>query len=223
MERARIGRNGVVLLTAALVLVACRGGSGRDGPVATSVPSSTEPTVPTTPVPGSTAGATSTTPTAGVTTSTAPSLGVPVGVQPYTAMRAQVVPPAATLTGVRTGPQDGYDRIVFDFSGALPGSDSVQYVAGVTQDGSGAPVPLGGQAFLKVVFSVAQAHDGGGAPSFPQGNRFDPGLTTVKEVVLAGDFDGHVSFGLGLAGKVGFRVFELSSPSRVVVDVAHPS
>ncbi len=143
--------------------------------------------------------------------------------QPYTAKRAETVPPAARLSGVRTGRQEGYDRIVFDFSGALPGSESVQYVAQVTQDGSGAPVALNGQAFLKVVFSVAEAHDGRGALSIPQGRRFDPGLSTVKEVALAGDFEGYVTFGLGLAGKVGFRVFELSNPSRVVIDVAHPS
>lgn len=217
-----IGRNGVVLLTAALALVACGGGSGQSGAVATSTPSATEPARQTTMLPGSTTGPT-TTPASGVTTSTPPPLGVPVGVQPYNAQRAQEVPPAATLTGVRTGPQGGYDRIVFDFSGALPGSESVQYVAGVTQDGSGAPVPLEGQAFLKVVFSVAEAHDGGGALSFPQGTRFDPGLTAVKDVALAGDYEGYVSFGLGLAGKVGFRVFELSNPSRVVVDVAYPS
>ncbi len=209
------------MLTAATVLVACSGGSGDGGSVATSISSSTAAAVSTT-LPGSPTSATST-PANGVTTSTAPALGVPAGVQPYTATRAQVVPPAATPSGLRTAPQDGYDRIVFDFSGALPGSDSAQYVGGVTQDGSGAPVPLSGQAFLKVVFSVAEAHDAGGALSFPQGKRFDPGLTTIKEVVLAGDFEGHVSFGLGLAGKVGFRVFELSNPSRVVVDVAHPS
>lgn len=228
--RTSVGRNGAVLMMAALALVACGGGSGPDGAVATSMPSATGPAGPTTLIPGSTTSPTSppattspTSPATGVTTSTAPRLGVPVGMQPHTAKRAETVPPAARLTGVRTGRHEGYDRIVFDFSGALPGSESVQYVARVTQDGSGAPVQLNGQAFLKVVFSVAEAHDGSGALSIPQGRRFDPGLTTVKEVALAGDFEGYVSFGLGLAGKVGFRVFELSNPSRVVVDVAHPS
>ena len=133
------------------------------------------------------------------------------------------MPPAARVTEVRTGRHDGYDRIVFDFDGALPGSESVQYVAGVTQDGSGAPVSLNGQAFLRVVFSVAEAHDAAGSSSIRQGRRFDPGLPTIKEVALAGDFEGYVTFGIGLSGKVGLRVFELSNPSRVVIDVAHQS
>jgi hypothetical protein len=30
-----------------------------------------------------------------------------------------------------------------------------------------------------------------------------------------------VSFGLGLARKTGFRVFRLTGPTRIVVDVAH--
>jgi hypothetical protein len=44
----------------------------------------------------------------------------------------------------------------------------------------------------------------------------------LRQLKLAGDFEGVVSFGLGLRGKHGFRVFRLSRPSRVVVDVAHP-
>lgn len=218
MSRTRTAAVGVALGT--LVLAACSGGSGEDGGAMTSVPLTTEATAPPSSLPASSP---TSAPGAGATTSTtsSPSLGAPVGTQAYTAKRAQKVPPAARVTGVRTGAQDGYDRVVFDFEGALPGSESVQYVSGLTQDGSGAPVPLNGQAFLKVVFSVTEAHGAGGASSIPQGTRVDPGLPTVKEVALAADFEGYVTFGIGLSGKAGFRVFELSNPTRVVVDVAH--
>ena len=37
----------------------------------------------------------------------------------------------------------------------------------------------------------------------------------------AGDFEGVVSFGLGLRRKTGFRVFRLTAPTRIVIDVAH--
>jgi hypothetical protein len=44
----------------------------------------------------------------------------------------------------------------------------------------------------------------------------------LRQVKGAGDFEGTVSFGLGLASTSGFRVFTLSGPDRLVVDVAIP-
>ena len=45
-----------------------------------------------------------------------------------------------------------------------------------------------------------------------------PNLLQVKKT---GDFEGTVSFGLGLRRMTGFRVFRLTDPTRVVIDVAH--
>jgi hypothetical protein len=36
---------------------------------------------------------------------------------------------------------------------------------------------------------------------------------------LAGDFEGRVRFGIGVAGRDGFRVVEQHAPTRVAVDV----
>ena len=44
---------------------------------------------------------------------------------------------------------------------------------------------------------------------------------SVEQVKKVGDFEAVVSFGLGLRRKTGFRVFRLSGPRRIVVDVAH--
>ncbi len=35
------------------------------------------------------------------------------------------------------------------------------------------------------------------------------------------DYEGRVDFGLGLTSRTKFRVFELSSPTRIVVDIRH--
>ena len=48
-----------------------------------------------------------------------------------------------------------------------------------------------------------------------------PRFPTLRQVKFGGDFEGYVSAGLGLADRVGFRVFTLTNPYRVVVDVAH--
>src|SRR5579864_8384797 len=55
------------------------------------------------------------------------------------------------LTAVRTGEHNGYDRVVFQFSGTLP-SYAVKRVPAVYSDPKGTPVPLAGQSYLRVVF-----------------------------------------------------------------------
>jgi hypothetical protein len=48
-----------------------------------------------------------------------------------------------------------------------------------------------------------------------------PRCPNLRQVKGAGDFEGVVSFGLGLRHKAGFRVFRLTGPTRIVIDVAH--
>ena len=124
----------------------------------------------------------------------------------------------AQVTGVRTGRHASFDRLVIDLEGAMPGYD-VRYVPEVTTDGSGAPLPLAGEAFLAVDLVTAEAHDRRG-PTIPAGST--PKLAALREWRRAGDFEGHVTLGIGVADRVGFRVFELRNPNRLVIDLAHP-
>jgi hypothetical protein len=48
-----------------------------------------------------------------------------------------------------------------------------------------------------------------------------PLCANLQQVKAVGDFEGVVSFGLGLRRKTGFRVFRLTDPTRIVIDVAH--
>jgi hypothetical protein len=50
--------------------------------------------------------------------------------------------------------------------------------------------------------------------------RSDPMLLQAR---AAGDFESYLSFGIGLNQRTGFRVFTLTQPYRVVIDVAHRS
>ena len=134
-------------------------------------------------------------------------------------------PPAgpAYLTAVRTGREEGFDRVVFEFEGTLPG-----YVVGyaddqLTADGSGAPIPLPGEGALEVRMEQASGvrFEGSqveetytGPPRIP----VDGGIVT--EVVRAGDFEGQLTWGLGVRQRAPFRVSTLEGPPRVVVDVA---
>ena len=129
--------------------------------------------------------------------------------------------PGTYLTGVRTGQHPGYDRVVFQFSGGLPGYRTA-YVTSVLQDPKGTPVPLAGQAYLRVVFRGATgwcakpAHRTYSGPAV-----LTPYHPTLLVVSAAGDFEGYLSFGIGLAARASYHVYRLTSPDRVVIDVSH--
>ena len=70
------------------------------------------------------------------------------------------------LVDVRAGSHEGFDRVVFEFDGAVP-EHTVSYVDQLVEDGSGDPVSLSGSADLEVVFQGANAHEEDGSPTAP--------------------------------------------------------
>ena len=125
---------------------------------------------------------------------------------------------APTLVDVRAGRHPGFDRVVFEFRGAVP-EHQVRYVDQLVEDGSGNPVSVAGNADLEVVFQGANAHKADGTPSVGP-RRFSPGLTAVKEVAQTGDFEAVVSYGIGLDRRRPLTVSTLSGPSRLVIAVS---
>jgi hypothetical protein len=142
---------------------------------------------------------------------------VPFSNEPVSVPDTNIAPEGLPqLVAVEVGHHDTFDRVVFRFSSHVPGYN-VSYVPEVRADPSDAPVPLEGNVFLVVALhSVASGQVG--APPAPQG-RQTPRFPVLREIAGAGDFEGVVSFGLGLTAQTGFRVFTLIDPDRVVVDV----
>ena len=118
--------------------------------------------------------------------------------------------PHSTLTGVRTGRHDCYDRLVLDMSASDVGW-SVRYVNAVRDQGQGAVVPLKGGAFLQVDVQSAASR----RPAMPS----VAGYRTFRQVAWGGSFEGYSTVGLGLRARLPFRVFR--NGSDLVVDVAH--
>jgi hypothetical protein len=110
-------------------------------------------------------------------------------------------PPLPTLIGIYVGnhPEGSpaYQRISFYFRTGFP-TYRFQYVAQVISDGRGDPVPLPGNSFLSVVFTTAWAHDDSGASTVAQAAPQNIGFPNLRGYAPAGDFEGHVSFGLGI-------------------------
>ena len=126
--------------------------------------------------------------------------------------------PGTYLTHVRVGEHTGYDRVVFEFSGGLP-AVTADRVSTVYADPKGTPVTLAGQSNLRVVFRGASGvcgqplHRTWTGPSV-----LTPYFPELLVVSAAGDFEGYLSFGVGLAARGSYHVFTLTSPDRAVID-----
>jgi hypothetical protein len=128
--------------------------------------------------------------------------------------------PIPRLVGIRSGRHGTFDRVVFDLHGDAPGY-RVGYVDTVREDGSGKVIDLRGGADIMVRLTPAQAHRNDGSTTYTGPTRIFVDDPELREVAVAGDFEGVVSIGLGVHAKRGFRVLTLSDPTRIVVDVAH--
>jgi hypothetical protein len=141
---------------------------------------------------------------------------------PHT-VHAPITPPPGIplpyLVGIYTGDHSnetpGYARISFYFRGGFP-EYNFQYVHAVLAEGSGQPISLEGNAFLDIQFVHAQAHDNGGATTIKDKAPQHIGYQNLVSYAPAGDFEGYVTYGLGIKVASGsdqtlpIRVGELS-------------
>jgi hypothetical protein len=131
-----------------------------------------------------------------------------------------VSPDALTVTGVRIAAQDGHDRVVLDVSGqGTPGWD-VRYVDSATAEGTGDPVDLAGPAYLRVVLTGTTYPYESGGDERARGPVSTPGTSAVTGAFYDGTFEGQSLAYVGTQGERPFRVYSLSNPTRVVIEVA---
>ncbi len=115
------------------------------------------------------------------------------------------------LVSIRSARHDGYDRVVFEFTSAIPSYDVVgQDSATFIRDASGQPVTLDGNAGVKVIFRTTDAATSS-QDSLPR-------LASVRQVAQVGNVEHQLTYGIGLASPTCFRVFPLSNPARLVID-----
>ena len=125
----------------------------------------------------------------------------------------------ALLKDIRSARHTKFDRVVFEFAGTeLPGF-KIEYIdRPVRACGSGDEVSFAGDAWLSVRFSGANAHTEAGDPTVKDRVR-SPNHTVVKDLKLICDFEAEVEWVMGVASPNKYRVLELKSPTRLVVDI----
>jgi hypothetical protein len=127
---------------------------------------------------------------------------------------------ALTLRAVRLGPQEHFDRAVFEFDADTTPGYHIDYIPHPQHCGSGLPAEIPGTAWLQVQLHPAQAHTGQGGSSVGTLRKRGTGTKVLLEAQEVCDFEHEVIWVLGLAGRRGYRVLELPNPPRIVVDVA---
>ncbi|MEV0308253.1 AMIN-like domain-containing (lipo)protein [Nonomuraea fuscirosea] len=118
------------------------------------------------------------------------------------------------LTGIRAAHQPGLDRLVFEFRGGLPRRAQARYTGAIVDQATGRTVSAVGDALLRIRFERAGAGTVQARTTYP--------LPGVIQVVGTTPYHSTLTYGVGLARQAPFRVYQLTRPSRVVVDITTP-
>lgn len=124
---------------------------------------------------------------------------------------------SARLVDLEAGTGDGVETVTFTFADTevLP-KFRVRYIDALRAHPEDEPLPLAGNALLEVEFSLTNPNTKNRLAVRPD---LAPGQPQVKEVLLARNLGGSLTFGVGLERQAPFRATQLSNPTRLVVEV----
>jgi hypothetical protein len=122
---------------------------------------------------------------------------------------------AETVTRIAVGQNSGFDRFVMQFGGAGVPTYTVKRQAKpvFTQGPSGQPVTLTGTSGVLIT-----VHGASEAGTYNGATDFATNYPAMKEARLTEDFEGVVSWGIGLGSAACMRIFTYSEPARLIVD-----
>jgi hypothetical protein len=125
-----------------------------------------------------------------------------------------------TVTAVRAARHEGYDRVVFEFAGSGTPGWTVEYVDTPSSQGSGDVLDVPGDAVLQVTAQGVSYPYETGATELSAGPVPVSGTEVVQGVVYDTTFEGTAVAWIGTTAEAPFRVYALTGPSRLVVEVA---
>ena len=127
-----------------------------------------------------------------------------------------------TVSDIRVGGHDGFDRVVLEVGGeGTPGWD-VRYVDQPSSQGKGDPVEVAGDAVLQLTLTGAgYPYDTGVEEYSADGPLSASDTEAVTEIVFDATYEGTTVAFVGTTTRAPFRVYLLEAPTRVVLEVAH--
>jgi hypothetical protein len=121
----------------------------------------------------------------------------------------------ANVTDVRVGQQTDYDRFVLQFDSPVPSFTAARQASPTFKmSPSNQPITLSGTyGVLVTVHTAVENATYNGSTDISHGE-----FRIIKEARLTQDFEGTVSWALGLDHAACMRTFTLTGPARLVVD-----
>lgn len=149
---------------------------------------------------------------------TTPYCGITWGSLPKAVLQGTQAP----ITDARTGRHECWDRLVIDLNGTPPSGYDVRYVDEFRPLATNQVTPVPGGAILQVrAFASASTSWTVGQHIVTPSQFSSGGYRTFRGLVYGGSDGLNTEFGLGVRARLPFRVFTLTNPSRVVIDVGH--
>jgi len=125
----------------------------------------------------------------------------------------------ANLTQVRAAEQIGFDRLVLQFDTRVPSYTVKRQAKPIFKGGaSGQAITLNGVAGVLVQIHSASASGTYTGPTDITHSDFQ----VLVEAKVVEDFEGYLSWGVGLSKPACLRAFTLSDPARLVIDFKTP-
>ena len=119
---------------------------------------------------------------------------------------------------IKTGKNDGFDRVVFEFKKNLPGYH-LEYQNPPFELEDGKTLKVSGKAFVSIQFSLVPYSE---TDDFKVESlevlKPTINLPVIREIRNSEFFEGYLSFVIGLKDRKLFRVQQLSNPARLVID-----
>lgn len=121
----------------------------------------------------------------------------------------------STVSAVRVGQHEGYDRFVIEFGGGVPQyTVTPQSTPIFTRSPKDEQVTLeGASGVLITVHSVINW------TSYSGPAAFHPGYPFLRQAQLVENYEGYQQWALGISGTACVRVVVYTAPNRLVVDV----
>jgi hypothetical protein len=130
----------------------------------------------------------------------------------------------AHLAHVRVGTHPGFDRIVFEFiEDGTPAYRLEPAAPPFVEDPSGQPMTVNGSDFLLIALHGGTKVADDGSLAYTGPTEFEPSFPQLVHLTERGDFEATSSWYIGMADSPDgcFRAFELSDPSRIIIDLEH--
>jgi len=136
--------------------------------------------------------------------------------------------PTRLLTDVRVGSHGCYERVTFEFKPQKGEADGpvawkARYQSPpITEDGSGRPVKIKGNAFLVLTMSASgvDLRQEAAPETYTGPTSIEAAdATRIQQVRRTGDFEAVLTWVIGLDKKRPFHVTTETGPARVIVDV----